>query len=194
MARQILLRTRRIRASAHRLTEEAYNKRRTYFTDATNGLLSTAAKSNADDNNLANAMLMSNPMMDPGNMSSMMKKNMMMLVTNMVFFTWIDRSFAGFISGSKCTYPTFANYCSNSYLFAVKLPFGLTQGFKDMFQRGIDLQGLGVSYVSSMSWYILTLTGLRGVTTLILGQNNGMNRCYCANLKCLTYASFISCR
>jgi hypothetical protein len=42
-----------------------------------------------------------------------------------------------------------------------------------MFQAGIDLQALDVSYVSSMSWYILTLTGLRGINSLVLGANNG---------------------
>lgn len=40
-----------------------------------------------------------------------------------------------------------------------------------MFQRGFDLQDLDVSYVSSMSWYILTLFGLEGLNSLILGSN-----------------------
>ena len=47
---------------------------------------------------------MQNLMMDPNAMSSMMKKNMLMVVTNMLFFTWIDRSFAGFIAGTILTY------------------------------------------------------------------------------------------
>lgn len=38
-----------------------------------------------------------------------------------------------------------------------------------MFQRGFDLQDLDVSYVSSMSWYILTLFGLEGLNSLVLG-------------------------
>lgn len=39
-----------------------------------------------------------------------------------------------------------------------------------MFQSGIDLPALDVSYVSSMSWYILNVTGLQGIQALILGQ------------------------
>jgi hypothetical protein len=41
-----------------------------------------------------------------------------------------------------------------------------------MLQRGIDLHFLDARYVSSLSWYILTLFGLGGVNTLILGENS----------------------
>lgn len=39
-----------------------------------------------------------------------------------------------------------------------------------MFQRGFDLQDLNVTYVSSMSWYILTLFGLGGINSLATGS------------------------
>jgi hypothetical protein len=45
-------------------------------------------------------LMMNNPMMDPSSMGNMMKKNTTMVVSNMFFYTWIDRSFAGFVSGS----------------------------------------------------------------------------------------------
>lgn len=52
----------------------------------------------------------------------------------------------------------------------VKIPFHLTQGFKGMFQRGLELQTLDTSYVSSVSWYFLVMFGLRGFFRLVIGD------------------------
>jgi len=61
-----------------------------------------------------------------------------------------------------------------SYFFKgyvlVKIPFPLTQGFKGMFQRGLELQTLDTSYVSSVSWYFLVMFGLRGFFRLVIGD------------------------
>ncbi|EJD53559.1 transmembrane protein [Auricularia subglabra TFB-10046 SS5] len=94
-------------------------------------------------------------MSDPAQMEGMMdgmKKQMVMMVPQMVIMGWINFFFQGFV--------------------LIKLPFPLTNGFKSMLQRGIDTQDMDVRWVSSLSWYILNLFGLNGVYRLILGGEN----------------------
>jgi len=55
----------------------------------------------------------------------------------------------------------------------VKLPFPLTPQFKSMLQSGVGTRDLDVRWVSSLSWYFLTLFGLQPVYNFILGSNNG---------------------
>ena len=52
----------------------------------------------------------------------------------------------------------------------MKVPFPLTQGFRSMLQRGVELSTLDVSYVSSLSWYFLVMFGIRGLMVLLLGE------------------------
>jgi len=92
------------------------------------------------------------PMSDPFAMVSMMKQNMAMIIPNMLLMGWTSYFFSGFV--------------------LVKLPFGLSHRFKAMLQRGIFLRTLDPSYVSSLSWYFITLFGLRGLFSLVLGEGN----------------------
>lgn len=144
------MRVRFLRTNMSRLSPAAFQKRKTYYGDPSKGVLAQEKADEAGETNPLGA-LFSSGLMDPSGMSDAMKKNMFGLASQMFFFTWIDRMFAGFISA--------------------KLPFGLTQGFKAMFQSGIDLQDLPVSYVSSISWYILISSGLQGIIQVLLGAD-----------------------
>jgi len=58
----------------------------------------------------------------------------------------------------------------------VKLPFPLTPQFKSMLQSGVGTRDLDVRWVSSLSWYFLTLFGLQPVYNFILGSDNSANQ------------------
>jgi hypothetical protein len=87
---------------------------------------------------------------DPSAMSNMMKNNLGMMVPQMLTMAWVNFFFSGFI--------------------VARVPFPLTQRFRGMLQRGVDLPSLDVTYVSSLSWYFLNVFGLRGVLGLALGE------------------------
>ena len=89
--------------------------------------------------------------MDPMAMMDGMKGNMLYMVPNMLMMTVISFFFSGFV--------------------LVKVPFPVTQRFKQMLQRGVDLATLDTSYVSSLSWYFLLMFGLRGFLRVVLGED-----------------------
>ncbi|KAH7564272.1 hypothetical protein BM1_01319 [Bipolaris maydis] len=65
---------------------------------------------------------------------------------------------------------------ANQRYSTVKLPFPLTPQFKSMLQSGVGTRDLDVRWVSSLSWYFLTLFGLQPVYNFILGSNNAANQ------------------
>jgi hypothetical protein len=82
-----------------------------------------------------------------------MQGNMVFMVQNMVMMQAIQHFFSGFI--------------------LLKVPFHLTMGFKQMFQKGLEgLATLDTAYVSSVSWYFLVMFGLRGFFRLAIGSPN----------------------
>ena len=90
-----------------------------------------------------------NPMSNPSGMMNMMKNNMVYMIPNVGMMAWINSFFSGFV--------------------VLKVPFSLTTKFKMMVQRGIDLQTLDVSNVSSLAWYFVAMFGLQGFYKLVLG-------------------------
>lgn len=95
----------------------------------------------------------SNPMMammDPTTQLGMLKKNMTYGVSTMLVLGWVS------------------NFCSGCIL--AKIPFPLTQKFKGMLQRGVELSALDVTYVSSSSLYFLMMFGMNGILGLVMGE------------------------
>ncbi|KAL8091168.1 uncharacterized protein LOC141698107 [Apium graveolens] len=142
---QVIMRARNLRAAANFIPVKAFRARKAYFTNEENGLLHVP-KGQAASN--PQAQMFS----DPNMAMDMMKKNLSMIIPQTLTFAWVNFFFSGFV--------------------AAKIPFPLTQRFRSMLQNGIDLSTVDVSYVSSRSWYFLNLFGLRGLFSLILGEEN----------------------
>eukprot|EP00903_Cladosiphon_okamuranus_P021880 g20115.t1 len=89
-----------------------------------------------------------NPMANPDKMMGPMKSQMGFVATNMFMMAFTSYFFEGFV--------------------LVRVPFPLTNRFKVMLQRGVQLSTLDASYVSSTSWYFLVMFGLKSVINLFL--------------------------
>lgn len=92
-------------------------------------------------------------MSDPSMMGDMMKNNMTMMIPNIGMMTLVSYFFSGFV--------------------IAKFPFSLWSRTRGMTQRGVDIDTLECSYVTSLSMYFLILFGLQGVLKLLLGDNEG---------------------
>jgi hypothetical protein len=80
-----------------------------------------------------------NQMMNPNSMMKMMKGNMTFMVSNFVMMGLMGYFFGGFVLGTSDIWkdlPINAIY----FVSVVKVPFSLTQKFKAMLQRGIEMK------------------------------------------------------
>jgi len=143
--KQLLLRARRLRTNANCIHSQAFRSRKGLFLNAESGLLTVESNKKKAEDPMSQL-----PMMNPMFAMDMMKRNLAMVVPQLLIGALVNFFFSGFV--------------------AVKLPFSLPQKFKTMLQRGIMLHSLDPSYVSSLSWYFLVLFGLRGLNTLLLGD------------------------
>jgi len=137
-----LMRCRRLRANGHYLPPNAFHARKGFFCEKEKGVL--MVKQAAPD-----PMAMMN---DPSVMMNMMQGNFAMMVPQMVMMGIVNYFFSGYVIG--------------------KIPFPLTPSFKGMLQRGVNISSLETSYITSMSWYFLVMSGMRGLFSLVLGANN----------------------
>jgi len=139
---QQIARSRRLRQNGAYLSPAAFRMRKAYF-------MQDAFKGKQGDESSE----MPNPMGgDPVQMMSGMKQQMMMIVPSILLMGWASYFFSGFV--------------------AAKTPFPLPERFRSMLQRGIGLQSLEVSYVSSLSWTFMLMFGMRGLFTLVLGDDS----------------------
>jgi ER membrane protein complex subunit 3 len=67
--------------------------------------------------------------------------------------------------GPQLALGAFVNFFFRGFILG-KLPFALSPRFRGMLQSGIDLPSLDVSYLSSLSFYMLLLFGSRGLMIL----------------------------
>lgn len=88
--------------------------------------------------------------MDPSAQLGMIKKNAAYGITTFLLFSWVSSFCSGFI--------------------LARVPFPLTQKFRSMTQRGVELDALDVTYVSSSSLYFLALFGMNGILSLVMGD------------------------
>jgi len=144
---QALIRARALRENGKYLSKQSFFMRKKYFNDEETGVLKVGSQKQTAP---------PNPMTDPSMMTEMMKGNMTSMVPMMVVGGWINWHFSGFVT--------------------TKVPFPLTLRFKPMLQRGIELQSLDASWVSSVSWYFLNVFGLRSIYSLVLGENNAADQ------------------
>lgn len=138
---QVTARAKALRTNAHWLEPQAFAARKAYFVDRESGALYEKLPEGSTQMQLLS---------DPDAVNSMMKKNLGMMVPQMLTFAWVNFFFSGFI--------------------AAKIPFPLTPRFRVMLQRGIDLQNLDVRYVSSLSWYFINMFGLGALFNIFLGD------------------------
>lgn len=143
-----LQRSKVLRQFGHNIPQDAFRMRRTYLT-------SKAFKAPEETKDSKDGMPKL-PQQDPMAMMGMMKQNMAMVVPSMILFGWTSYFFSGFV--------------------LMKIPFGLAGKFKPMLQSGVNLGTLDVSYVSSLSWYIMLFMGFRGLYSVILGANNAADQ------------------
>ena len=131
------------------ISKPKWEARRLFMSGKEEGYLREEADWSIEEKDQAPVDAAADPM-NPMAMMDGMKGQMAFMVQNMVMMNGISHFFKGFI--------------------LLKVPFPLTRGFKLMFQRGLDLQTLDTSYVSSVSWYFLVMFGLRSFFVMAIGD------------------------
>lgn len=162
--RQTLLRSERLRAGAKWLWPGAFHVRKAFLGrggildidrpegyQQANPMVASVKADTPPSRSLLPLVLTSSSRdqgMDQGGMADAMKNQVMAVVPQLAIMGWVSAFFSGFV--------------------VITLPFVLTPRFKAMLQRGIEGAGLDFCHVSSLSWYVLNLLGLRGLTALFL--------------------------
>jgi len=137
--KQTLQRAARLRANGRYLTAEAIKNREKFFLAPDGGKL-IADDIPAPDPSEALSKL--------GNMN--MGGQMVMMVTQMTMYTFINNFFPGFV--------------------IMKLPFPITERLRPLLQNGLSVPTLDVSYVTCLSWYFLVMFGMAPFVSLLASK------------------------
>lgn len=134
----VLRRSSKLRQYSGTIANEQFEARRRYFAGS-KGVLNVPKK----ERSALTAI------MNPESLANQIMSVMMAIVPHMLMGTWARYMFAG--------------------MAVCRLPFTLTPRFRPMLQSGIELAGqnLDVSYVSALSWYVLSMFGNSGLLSLI---------------------------
>ena len=143
---QMNLRAGRVRRNAWLIPGPAFEVRRKWFCEPKVGYFVVKEAEFAEVKPTDQALKM---LTDPSAATEGMKKQMTMMLPQMLLFFWSNYFFSGFM--------------------VAKVPFPLTQRFRIMLQRGVDMSSLDVTWVTALSWYFLNWYGLRGSYGLVLG-------------------------
>ncbi|ELP87498.1 transmembrane protein, putative [Entamoeba invadens IP1] len=127
------------------LFNSSFKRLRDKYTNPDNGLL-IVTKAPTEDG------IPNMPQADPSSLMGGMKGNLVNMVIQIVLMTWITSMFDGFI--------------------VLKVPFPLSYRFKLITQQGMGFLDIDVSYVSSISWYILVFAGGRYIMKLFDSDND----------------------
>ena len=138
------MKSKKLRLSGGLIPAESFFSRKAYLASPGNGVLTQFESKEVDPM----AALSSNPMMNPDMMSGMLKNNLFMAISTPLQYSVISHFFSGFLIG--------------------KVPFPLTQRFRELLQSGITVASLNVQYISSISLYFLTLFGFNSFYKILL--------------------------
>ncbi|CAD8047919.1 unnamed protein product [Paramecium primaurelia] len=129
------------------LPDQSFKMKRAHLCDHESGILTKASQKPAKD------PMQSMSMMNPAAMADMLKQNLSGIIFMALQYQWVSYFFSGFVIG--------------------KVPFPLTQKFRTMLQRGVDVQNLDVRYISSISiYFVLLFGGLQKIQQLMFGDDN----------------------
>eukprot|EP00056_Hartaetosiga_gracilis_P009243 m.132101 g.132101 ORF g.132101 m.132101 type:complete len:253 (+) comp13085_c0_seq6:1315-2073(+) len=146
---QLLQRCARLRMNGKFIPRHSFEARRDYFVGE-EGVLTRLKESNKEKT--PNPM---QAMQDPSMMTNMLKMQVVNYIPMVAVVGLINWAFAGFV--------------------IIKVPFPLTIAFKPMLQRGVELSSLSASWVSSMSFYVTCVVGLRGLNSMLLGSADALD-------------------
>lgn len=119
------------------------------FKSRVDELVGTTLKKKVD---APNPMEMMN---DPNMLMGLMKNQFTNMIPNIGMMMLVSHFFSGFV--------------------VAKFPFSLSQRFRGMIQRGLDIDDLDCTYVTSLSMYFLIMFGSQGILQLLLGQDATVN-------------------
>lgn len=163
LQKAILARSSVLRSNFMYLTPSGFRQRLAFLVAPDTGAL----RQKMEKKDMTEAM-MTNPDMAMG----MMKQQLSGLGPQLALGAFVNFFFRGFILG--------------------KLPFSLSPKFRGMLQSGIDLPSLDVSYLSSLSYYMLLLFGSRGIMVLFFQDAAVNDAAMMAQMQAQSQMSFMN--